>query len=133
MINSKIIFLLFLISVSSYGCTFINHTFTPNYTEKQCEQIESNFDQLKNGMDKTEVISLIGKESRYKVYRYPGFFLEQKNEWEIWILCVDSESCIFQQSLGREQCYKWHMIAFDVKTGKLVKVFSDNPERVGFA
>ena len=125
-------FITLLISVASYGCTFINHTFTPNYTKEECQQIEANLDKLKIGMDKTEVISLIGKESRDKVYPYSELFPEHKNQWEIWLLCVDSDSCVFQQSLEREQCYEWHMIAFDVETGKLVKVFSYDPEMAGF-
>lgn len=133
MINLKIIFITLLMSVTSYGCTFINHTFTANYTKQECQQIEANIDKLKIGMNKTKVISLIGKESRDKVYPNLGLFPEHKSQWEIWLLCVDSNSCVFQQSLGREQCYKWHMIAFDVETGKLVKVFSDNPERIGFS
>ena len=132
MINLKIMFTTLLISITSYGCTFIHHTFAPNYTKEECQKIEANLDKLEIGMDKTEVISLIGKESQDKVYPYSGLFPEHKNQWEIWLLCVDSDSCIFQQSLGREQCYKWYMVAFDLETDKLIKVFSDNPERVRF-
>ena len=81
MINLKIIVIPILISIASYGCTFVNQTYTPNYTKKQCEQMESNFNQLKIGMNKNEVISWIGKESRYKVYPYSGLFPEQQNQW----------------------------------------------------
>ena len=92
---------------------------TPNYTEEQCKQIKSNFDRLKIGITKTEVISLIGKESREKIYPYSGLFPEHKSQWEIWLLC-------------KEKPYQWQMVAFDMKTGKLVKVFSDELERIGF-
>ena len=132
MIKFKIIILFFCLSIFISSCSFIGNVFRLGYTEEQCKQIKANFNQLKIGMTKNQVVSLIGEKSNYIVYRYPGFFPEQKTEWEIWLLCVDSKSCIFQESLGREQCYKWHMIAFDVKTGKLMKVFSDNPERIGF-
>ncbi|AFZ34588.1 hypothetical protein Sta7437_1008 [Stanieria cyanosphaera PCC 7437] len=48
------------------------------------------------------------------------------------MLCSDLNSCIFVKSLGRVQCYEWQMIAFNTETGKVVKVFSDDPERIGF-
>ena len=131
MIHIKIAIMIFFMSIASYGCTFFSYTFAPNYTKEQCKKMESNFDKLKIGMTKPDVISLIGKESKDKVYPYSGLFPEHQNQWEIWLLCVDSDSCVIQVS-GKKQCYKWHMIAFDIKTDTLLKVFSDNPERIGF-
>lgn len=95
--------------------------------------MRKNFERIKIGMNKQEILLVINSEPKSKVYLYPGFFPKQKTEWEIWMLCADLDSCIFVQSLGRKQCYEWHMIAFDTQTGKVIKIFSDNPERIGFA
>ncbi|MEM8677355.1 MAG: hypothetical protein AAGF83_26375, partial [Cyanobacteria bacterium P01_G01_bin.67] len=113
-------------------CLFIYYAFTPHYTKEECKQIKSNLNQLRIGMTKIEVISLIRKESKDKVYPYSGLFPEHKTQWEILMLCVDSDSCIYVKTLEREQCREWHMIAFDAQTGKVVKIFSDDPERIGF-
>lgn len=132
MIKLKIVIVALCLSITNSSCNFIGNVLRTGYTNEQCNQIAANFDKLKIGMAKNEVINLIGEESNNIIYRSPGLFPEQKTEWEIWMLCVDSKSCIFQQSLGREQCYRWHMIAFDTKNNKLIKVFSDDPERIGF-
>ena len=92
---------------------------SPNFTKKECEVIRKNFGKLKIGMSKEEVLLLIGKESDYKIYRYPRIFPEQKTVWEFWLLC-------------KEKPYKWQMIAFDSETEKVVKVFYDELERIGF-
>ena len=132
MIKSKIAILFFLLSITCSSCRFPTLTFTPGYTEKECQQIEANLDKLEIGMTRTEVISLIAEKSGDIIHLNPGLFPEQKTIWEIWRLCVDRKSCIFEESLGREVCYEWYMIAFDLETGKLIKVFSDDPERVRF-
>jgi hypothetical protein len=92
---------------------------SPGFSEKQCEVIKGNYKKLRIGMNKQEVLLLIGKEPGYQLTRYPGFFPEQNTVWEFWMLC-------------KEKPYKWQMIAFDTETGKVVKNFSDDPERVGF-
>ena len=133
MTKSKIlIFLLVIFSSVLILTTIIIYNFlTPVYSEQDCEVIRQNYEKLKLGMNKEEVLLLIKKEPDYKVYRYSDFFPEQETEWEIWLLCKDFNSCIID-SLGQEQCYEWQMIAFDTETGKVVKIFSDDPERVGF-
>ena len=105
---------------------------SPNFSKKECEAIRENFGKIKIGMSKKEVLLVIKKEPDYKLNHAPGLFPEQKTEWEIWMLCADLNSCIFVESLGREQCYEWHMIAFNSQTGKVIKFFSDDPDKVGF-
>lgn len=91
----------------------------PDYSQKECDIIKKNFDQIELGMSKKEVLSIINKEPDYKISRYPGLFLEQKTVWEFWLLC-------------KEKPYQWQMIAFDSETEKVVKVFYDELERIGF-
>jgi hypothetical protein len=113
-----IIFLILCISIPS--CLFVYKFFAPEFSEKQCETVRENYKKIRIGMNKEEVLLLIGKEPRYKVYPYAGVvFPYQKTQWEIWLLC-------------KEKPYKWQMIAFDTETGKAVKLFSDSPERIGF-
>jgi len=114
------------------SCIISYNFFRPDFSKNQCEAIRENFGKIKTGMDKEEVESLLSAKVRSKIYPYTAVFPEQQAQWEIWMLCADLNSCIFVASLGREQCYKWHMIAFDTQTGKVVKVFSDSPDRVGF-
>lgn len=104
----------------------------PNLSTKECEVIRQNFDKIKLGMSNEEVLLLIYSEPESKIYPYSEVFPEQKIQWEIWLLCADLNSCIVTDS-GRKQCYEWQMVAFDSQTGKVVKVFYDNPERVGFS
>jgi hypothetical protein len=106
--------------------------FAPDFNEKQRETIREKYKKIRIGMNKEEVLLLIGKEPRYQISRYPGIFPEQKTVWEFWMLCADLNSCILVESLGRVQCYEWQMIAFDTETGKVVKIFSDDLERIGF-
>jgi hypothetical protein len=92
----------------------------PDFSKKRCELVQENYKKIQIEMNKEEVLLLIGKEPRYKVYPYAGVvFPYQKTQWEIWMLC-------------KEKPYKWQMIAFDIETEKVVKIFSDDPERVGF-
>lgn len=122
MINLKILTAAFCLSITTSSCSFISNVFRLGYTEEQCKQINTNLNQLKIGMTKNEVIKLIGEESNYIIYPNPGYskaFPEQKNQWEIWLLCQKSP-------------YQWQMIAFDVKTDRLIKVFSDDPDKIGF-
>jgi len=70
-------------------------------------------------MSKEEVLSIIKNKPDYRFNHSPGLFPEQNTDWEIWMLCADLDSCIFEESLGRERCYKSHMIAFDSQTGKV--------------
>ena len=133
MIKSKIAILFYLLSITCFSCSHASYlSFTSNYTKKECQQIEANLDRLKIGMERTEVISLIGKESRYKLYSNSGLFPEHNTQWEVWLLCKDPKSCMFVQHLERRRCYESYMIAFDVKTDKLIKVFSYDPEMAGF-
>ena len=132
MTKLKIAILFSLINITCYSCRFPKLTFTPGYTEKECQQIEANLDKFKIGMDRIEVISLIGKESGDIIHLNPGMFPEQKTKWEVWRLCVDPKSCMFVESLGKEWCHESYMVAFDLETGKLIKVFSDDPEMTGF-
>lgn len=107
--------------------------FRPDFSKKQCDTIRANFGKIKTGMNKKEVESFLSSKARTKIYPNAGvIFPEQKDQWEIWLLCQDLNSCIFVTSLDREHCYEWHMIAFDVETETVVKVFSDDPDRVGF-
>jgi hypothetical protein len=119
MIKFKIIVTAFCFSISISSCTLINNMSRPGYTERQCKQIAVNYDQLKIGMTKIAVINLIGETSDNIIFPYSGVFPEQKNQWEIWLLCKENPDL-------------WQMIAFDMKTNKLIKVFSDDPDRVGF-
>jgi len=116
------------------SCLVTYSFFQPDYSQKECEAIRANYENIKVGMNKEEVLSFIGSEPSSKVYPYSKVaFPEQETQWEIWMLCADLNSCIYVESLGREQCYEWQMIAFDFQTGKVVKIFSDDPERIGFA
>lgn len=90
-------------------------------TDKQCEKVEQNFDKLKIGMTKQEIIPLIGGERKANPIFNPGKFKEQKSKWEVWALCSDSKN----QS-------KWSMIVFDTKTNRVVKIFVGDPEVYGF-
>ena len=65
MIKFKIIILFFCLSIFISSCSFIGNVFRLGYTEEQCKQINANFNQLKIGMTKNEVIKLIEKESNY--------------------------------------------------------------------
>jgi hypothetical protein len=114
-------FLVFLVlCVSIPSCLFVYKFFAPDFSEKQCKIIKENYKKLRIGMNKEEVLVLIGKEPRYQIYPYSRVvFPEQRTQWEIWMLC-------------KEKPYKWQMIAFDTETEKVVKIFSDDPERVGF-
>ena len=133
MIKSKIAILFYLLTITCFSCSDgIYFVSAPDYTEEECKHIEANFDKLKIGMNKTEVISLIGRESLDKVLLDPEFFPEQKTMWEVWRLCIDPKSCTFVESLGREQCSQWYMIAFNFETNKLIKVFSEEAEKVLF-
>lgn len=119
MIKLKILFAFFILCSLIPSCLVIYIIFIPGFSEKQCEIIRENYKKIRIGMNKEEVLLQIGKEPHYKVSRDPGFFLEQKTVWEFWMLC-------------KEKPYKWQMIAFDTETGKVVKIFSDSPERIGF-
>jgi murein tripeptide amidase MpaA len=122
MIKLKIAIVALCLSFTTSSCIFIGNAFRTGYTEKQCNQIAANFDKLKIGINKSEVINLIGEESDNKIYPNPGYskaLPEQKTQWKIWLLC-------------QEQPYQWQMIAFDIHTQKLVKVFSDDPDTIGF-
>ena len=103
----------------------------PDFSNNECETIRENYEQIKPGMSKEEVLLLIDSEPRNKIYPYSGVFPEQKTQWEIWLLCAELGSCIVADS-GIEKCYKWQMVAFDSKTEKVIKAFHDSPDRVGF-
>ena len=125
-----IIFLILYISIPS--CLITYSFFRPDFSKKQCEAIRENYGKIRIGMNREEVISLLNSIVRSKVYPYSGvIFPEQQTQWEVWLLCKDLNSCIMTAS-GKEQCYEWLMVAFDIKTGKVVKIFSDDPERIGF-
>lgn len=127
----KIVIIYFILGYFLFWTLAIYKYTKPDFSENQCEVIRQNFYQIELGMSKGEVLSIINKEPSNKVYRSPGFFPEQNTEWEFWMLCADLSSCIVTSS-GKEQCYEWHMLAFDTQTQKVVKIFSDNPERIGF-
>ena len=132
MIKLKIFLTVIFLSITTSSCTLFNrlHIFTPEYTKEQCDVVSKNFYKLKIGMTKEEVIPLIGGERKSTVYRNIGLFPEQKTQWEIWPLCYDPESC--KNNSEKKQCYEWQMIAFDTQTGKVVKIFSGDPELIGF-
>lgn len=110
---------------------FIYSYVKPDYSKKECEVVRQNFDEIKPGMSKEEVLLLINSEPRSKIFPYSGVFPEQKTQWEIWLLCADLDSCIVADS-DIKTCYEWQMIAFDSKTEKVIKAFYDSPDRVGF-
>lgn len=121
-----------LVSCYLLAWALVFYEFTkPDYSKNECEVIRKNFDKIKLGMSKEAVLLLINTEPSSKIHRYPGFFLEQNTDWEIWMLCANLNSCVVT-NLGNKQCYEWQMVAFDSQTERVVKVFSDNPERVGF-
>lgn len=130
MIMLKVFITILFLSTSISSCSIYNF-FAPDFTKKECEYIRKKLPKIQRGMTKEKVFTLINTEIKSKVYPHSGLFPEHKTQWEIWILCVDLDSCITANS-GSKQCYKWHMIAFDVETNKVVKVFSDDPERIGF-
>jgi hypothetical protein len=125
-----IIFLILCSPIPS--CLVLYYVITPDFSKKQCEIVRENYKKIRIGMKKEEILLLIGKEPRYQISRYPGIFPEQKTVWEFWMLCSDFNSCIFDQSVKRVVCHKWQMIAFDAETGKVVKIFSDDLEKIGF-
>ena len=129
-LNFLIIFLILCISISS--CLITYSFFRPDFNKKQCEAIRENYGKITIGMNREEVTLLLNSRVRNRVYPYSGvIFPEQWAQWEVWLLCKDLNSCIKAVS-GKEQCYEWLMVAFDIKTGKVVKIFSDDPERIGF-
>lgn len=120
-----------ILCILIFAFSLIYEFLTPKINNDKCEAIRERYEKIKIGMSKDEVISLINTEPNGKVYRHSGFFSEQKSEWEIWILCADLNSCITIKT-GKKQCYKWQMLAFDTTTQKVIKIFSDDPEKIGF-
>lgn len=119
-----------LASVVAAPFLYIHITSLPAFTDEQCEVVEQNFDKLKVGMTKEQVIPLIGGERKVGVILNPGNFpgerpgeylREQKTPWEIWALCDNPK-----------KPYEWYMIAFDTKTNKVVKIVSGDPEAYRF-
>ena len=109
---------------------YVYITSPPAFTDEQCEVVEQNFDKLKVGMTKEQVIPLIGGERKVGVILNPGsfpgerpgeFLSEQKTPWEIWALCSNPK-----------KPYEWFMIAFDTKTNRVVKIVSGDPEAYRF-
>lgn len=101
---------------------YVYITSPPAFTDEQCEVVKQNFDKLKVGMTKEQVIPLIGGERKVGVILNPGsfpgerpgeFLSEQKTPWEVWALCNNPQTD-----------YEWYFIAFDTKTNKVVKIFS---------
>lgn len=118
--------------VTVLGSIFLSiYIFFPSaFTKEQCELVERNFDKLKVGMTRKEVLPLIGGERRVSITYPPGEFLreeageslrEQKNPWKVMALCTNPEND-----------YEWYFIAFDTKTNKVVKIFSGWPDKNGF-
>lgn len=101
-----------LASVIAAAFVFIHITSPPTFTDKQCQVVKQNFDKLKVGMTKEQVIPLIGGEREVGVIFNPGKFPEQQNRWEVWALCNNPQ-----------KDYEWYFIAFDTKTNKVVKIF----------
>lgn len=92
---------------------YVHVTSPPAFTDEQCKVVKQNFDKLKVGMTKEQVIPLIGGEREVGVIFNPGKFPEQQNRWEVWALCNNPQ-----------KDYEWYFIAFDTKTNKVVKIFS---------
>lgn len=122
--------ILWVIIVVGGSVLYVYITSPPAFTDEQCEVVEQNFDKLKVGMTKEQVIPLIGGERKvsaiYNPGNFPGdppdeFLSEQKTPWEVWGLCNT-----YQKS------YEWYFIAFDTKTNKVVKIFSGPFDRYGF-
>jgi hypothetical protein len=125
----KELLVILLVSLVPFGCSFLGLLISP-YTNEQCEVVEQNFDKLKVGMTKQEVIPLIGGERNYSVTYPPGNFPwkergeyepHQKNPWQLWVLCHNPKN------RG-----EWLMIAFDTKTNRVVRIFSGDPELYDF-
>lgn len=110
-----------LASVVAAALLFFHITSPPAFTDEQCEVVERNFDKLKVGMTKEEVIPLIGGERKVGVILNPGNFPGQHTRWEVWALCNNPQTD-----------YEWYFIAFDTKTNKVVKIASDDPEAYRF-
>ena len=105
---------------------YVYITSPPAFTDKQCEVVKQNFDKLKVGMTKKEVIPLIGGERKVRAIYNSGKFpgeppSEQKTPWEVWALCDNPQ-----------KYYEWYFIAFDTKTNKVVKIFSGEIDDYGF-
>lgn len=75
---------------------YIYITSPPTFTSEQCEVVKQNFNKLKVGMTKEQVIPLMGGERRVRITLNPGNFpgeqpgeylSEQKTPWEVWALC----------------------------------------------
>ena len=121
----KELLVILLVSIVPSGCAFLDAITWP-YTDEQCEVVEQNFEKLKVGMTKEEVIPLIGGERGIYVNFYGGQFpgnkpeeyeTQQKNIWQVWALCKNPKN--------RDE---WLMIAFDTKKNKVLKIFSGDPE-----
>lgn len=116
----NLLLLVCLTSLTVSGCSFLDLLVSP-YTDEQCKKVEQNFGKLKIGMNKEEVIPLIGGERSVQVTYPPGKFpwkergeyeTQQKNPWQLWVLCHNSKS--------RDE---WLMIAFDTKNNRVVRIF----------
>lgn len=128
----KVLIASFVLLPFLFGSLALYAFLKPDFSKAECEAIRKNLNKIQLGMSKEEVL-LILKQDEIESIVYPTslLFPEQKSQWEFWLLCADLNSCIVEDS-GKEQCYEWHMLAFDSKTEKVIKVFSDSPERIGF-
>ena len=132
MIKPKFLITLLVLCILIPSCLISYSFFRPDFNKKQCEVIRENFGKIKIGMNREEVLSLLDARVRTKIYPYAGVISpEQKTQWEIWLLCKDVNSCVVTNS-GSKNCSKWLMVAFDFETGKVVKIFSDTPDNIGF-
>lgn len=100
---------------------YVHVTSPPPFTKEQCEVVKQNFDKLKVGMTKEQVIPLIGGERKVRVILNPGNFPEQQIRWEIWALCSNPNNP-----------YEWYMTVYDTKTNRVVKIVSSDPEAYRF-
>lgn len=125
----KKLLVILLVSIVPYGCSFLPLLISP-YTDEQCKKVEQNFDKLKVGMTKEEVLPLIGGKRSIQVTYPPGEFPwkkrgeyepHQKNPWQLWVLCHNPKN--------RDE---WLMITFDTKTNRVARIFYGDPVLYNF-
>ena len=130
MVSFKTLITLSFLCILLSNCSFVDNVIMPEYTDEQCKAVTKNFGKLKIGMSEDEILPLIGGERNKIIYRNAGYFPEQKSQWKIIPLCYDFKSCVVTDS--KQRCYQWFMIAIDPTSNTVVKIFSEDPELIGF-
>jgi len=63
MIKFKLFSTAIFIALLTCRCSFLDDFIALEFTEKQCEAVRANFEKLKIGMTKSEILLLIGGEA----------------------------------------------------------------------